>query len=326
MKYIESSMLEHLFAQWPGVSFPELSGQQIGTIIARHGLNVSLEEVTELPRVGTVNTAYALGENYVLRVPRDHPAAVGDTYTESVAAPVATAAKVRTPALLVFDDSRKILDVPYTVYERVDGQNFGLADTDVDANAHVYREIGRQLSILHHSVENCPDPHGYLDQPCRLDPSEFLEQLGSAALLSASNIQWLNRVFRRLGPAVEEAKEFRRFLHNDALPTNVLVKDGAFAALIDWNDAGWGDPALEFASLPSRAIPHALAGYREIAALDGDRTAEWRILWDHLCLALKCLPLLPRYRNISWARPPFARLTELLAGAAKVEAWQELLR
>ena len=47
---------------------------------------------------------YALGERYVLCVPKDHPEAIADTYTGSVAAPVAHAAGVRTPALVVFDD------------------------------------------------------------------------------------------------------------------------------------------------------------------------------------------------------------------------------
>ena len=34
----------------------------------------------------------------------------------------------------------------------------------------------------------------------------------------------------------------------------------------------------------------------------------------------------PDKGNISWARPPFARLTELVAAAAQFEPWQELLR
>ncbi len=309
----------------PDVPFPQLSAGEIGAIIARHKLNVSPDEVTQLPRAGTVNTALALGENYVLRVPKPTSGAVGDTCTESVAAPVAKAAGVRTPALLVFDDSKGILDVPYTIYKRVDGQNFGLGNIDADASAHVYREIGRELAILHQRVETCPDPHGYLHQPGRLDPSDVLDQLGSAALLSGSNIKWLNRVFGRLRSAVEEATGFKRFLHNDVLPTNVIVNGGAFVALIDWNGAGWGDPALEFATVPSRAVPHALAGYRELASLDGNDTAEQRILWDHLCLALYFLQRPPFYETVSWARPPFARLTELVATASRFKAWQDLL-
>jgi aminoglycoside phosphotransferase (APT) family kinase protein len=305
--------------------FPELTPEQIDAIMARHGLDVSPQEISPLPSIGTVNTVLALGPHYVLRVPKATSVGVGDTLTESVAAPVARAAGIRTPALLVFDDSRALLDVPYTIYERVPGENFGAGNTDPDASADVYREIGRELARLHQRVRHCPDPHGYLDEPARLEPAEILDRLATEALVSAANVRWLNRVFDRLRPAVTGARGFRRFLHNDALPTNVIVKDGAYLALIDWNDSGWGDPALEFWAMPSRAISFALAGYREIAPLDGDETAEQRILWDHLCLALDFLQREPHPGNLSWGRPPFARLIELLAATAEVEPWRQLL-
>ena len=304
--------------------FPKLSRQQVAAIIARHKLDVAPDEASPLPRIGTVNTALALGKRYVLRVPKPH--GIRETFTESVAAPAAWAAGVRTPKLLVFDNSRDIVDAPYTVYERVDGENFGSRNIDADENAGVFREIGRQLAILHQGVTSCPDPHGYLDRPSRRDPAELIAQLSSAALLGAYNTQWLDRVFQRLRASVDEAHRFRRFLHNDALPTNVIVNhSGSFAALIDWNNSGWGDPALEFWSMPSRAVPIALAGYREIAAMDGDSTVEQRILWDHLCHALELLQRPIHAENPSWARPPFSRMIELVAAASQFGPWQKFL-
>ncbi len=306
-----------------GALLPELSRQQIAAIVARHKLGVALHEVTRLPSLGTVNTALALGERYVLRVPK--PSSVRETYTESVAAPVARAAGVRTPELLVFDNARDIVDLPYTVYARVKGENFGLRDIAVDGNAQVYREIGRQLAVLHQRVTSCPDPHGYLDRPFRREPGDLIERLGSAALLGAYSAKWLNRVFDRLRPFVGERREFRRFLHNDVLPTNVIVDhSSSFAALIDWNNSGWGDPALEFWSLPSRAVPCAIAGYREIAAFDGDGTVEQSVLWDHLCHALEVWLSVPP-QGSSWSRPPLARLIELVAAAAQFGPWQQFL-
>ena len=304
--------------------FPELSRAQIAAIIARHGLSASPDAVEWLPAIGTVNPALALGGAYVLRVPKPYGAA--ETRTESVAAPVAHAAGVRTPKLLVFDDSGDIVDVPFTVYERVRGRNFGLADLEVAASGHVYREIGRQLAILHQGVTVCPDPNGYLDRPARLEPEALIAPLASAALLGGYTVRWLDRVFTRLRPVVAAAAPLRRFLHFDVLPTNVMVDDaGDFAALIDWNNAGWADPALDFRFLPSRAVEATLAGYRDVAPLDGDDTAEARVLWDHLCLALTTLRSPPRRENISWARPPFARLAELAAAAARYDAWRDLL-
>jgi aminoglycoside phosphotransferase (APT) family kinase protein len=302
---------------------PKPTRDQIRAVIARHALDVSPDEVSPLPSIGTVNTVLALGERYVLRIPK--PLGVGDTRTESVAAPVAKAAGLATPALLVYDDSQEVFDVPYTVYERIHGENFGLRNLDPGLSAKVYRDIGRQLAMLHQRVTECPDPHGYLDEPCRADPDDLLEYLGAGAYLSTYTIQWLSRVFEQLRPAVVEARRYRRFLHNDVLPTNVIVDRDEFVALIDWNDAGWGDPALEFVALPCRALPYALEGYREVSVIDGEETIAHRVLWDHLCLALEFLLTPPDKDNVSWARPPFARLTEIVAMAARYEPWQRLL-
>jgi len=302
---------------------PTPTMDQIREIVRRHRLDVSPEDVEALPAIGTVNTALALGNRLVLRIPRPH--GVGDTQTESVAAPAAVAAGVTTPALVVYDDSRTVFDVPYTVYERVQGTNFGLEDLDPDRSGPIYREIGRELAILHERVTDVPDPMGYLKQPHRPDPADLLEYLESEHYLSSYNVRWLTRVFDRLRPAVEEARGFRRFLHNDVLPTNVLVRDGRFAALIDWNDCGWGDPALELAALPCRALPAVLEGYQGVAPMDGASTVAHRALWDQLCAALEFLLAPVDRASISWARPPFARLTEIVAMAARDRTWSDLL-
>src|SRR5438067_1611974 len=78
-----------------------------------------------------------------------------------------------------------------------------------------------------------------------------------------------------------------------------------------WGSSGWGDPAWDFAGVPLRAVPLLLQGYRTAAALDGEATAEARILWRHLQLALLVLrrgPLPGR----SWAERPLAMLLEIM--------------
>lgn len=58
--------------------------------------------------------------------------------------------------------------------------------------------------------------------------------------------------------------------------------DGGLLAIIDWGDAGWGDPALEFGQAPMAAIPYLLEGYRDVAPeLLGD-APEARIVWDQI--------------------------------------------
>ena len=56
--------------------------------------------------------------------------------------------------------------------------------------------------------------------------------------------------------------------------------------MIDWGDAGWGDPMLDFSAVPLAAVPPMLAGYRdETETLD--EFAEARIVWDRIRAAIR---------------------------------------
>lgn len=114
---------------------------------------------------GDVNWIYGIAEVAVLRVAgRGHPDWVNDARTESVAVPAFRAAEVRTPALLAFDGSRDIVDVPDTIYERVAGvdlSTFGAAD-------HIHREVGRDLATLHRETA----PISYDRSAARIDVSQ----------------------------------------------------------------------------------------------------------------------------------------------------------
>jgi aminoglycoside phosphotransferase (APT) family kinase protein len=65
-------------------------------------------------------------------------------------------------------------------------------------------------------------------------------------------------------------------------------RDGSLLAIIDWGDAGWGDPALELAQVPVPAIDLVLDGYRSAGAgaLLGP-VPEARILADQLWWGLE---------------------------------------
>ena len=95
-----------------------------------------------------------------------------------------------------------------------------------------------------------------------------------------------------------------------------MVDGDRYGSLIDWDDAGWGDPAMELVSLPLRAVDAALAGYRSVLPIDGDDTAEQRILWDKLLGALWRLRLSPAPPRSSTSPTPTGRLFDLLAAAA----------
>jgi hypothetical protein len=117
-----------------------------------------------LEATGVANRIYAT-QDLVLRVATDHPDAIVDARTESIAAPVAREAGVLTPRLIAFDDSRTIMDRPFSLWERIHGETLGLADFRGNIREDIWRNVGQQIARLHDRVRSCRDPHGYLDTP-----------------------------------------------------------------------------------------------------------------------------------------------------------------
>lgn len=62
---------------------------------------------------------------------------------------------------------------------------------------------------------------------------------------------------------------------------------------------------------PCEPCPSSLEGHREVAPLDGDDTAEARILWRHLQWSLAHLPR-GAVPGQSWGERPLAWLLEVL--------------
>lgn len=290
--------------------FPEISNDGLRAIVARHGLGATSFGL--LPEVGIFNAIYLLGEDLVLRVPRDHPAFTGAIRKEAVAVPAARAAGVRTPRIVAFDDTLELLPVPYVVYERVRGATLGLLELEPTDTPRVWRELGRDLARLHVGVS--PDgPAGRLGTPEELpDPRPWTEELAADGYFTTMEARWLAEWLDRLAPAALTPVT-PRFLHGDTQTTNVMVRAESleYLAVIDWGACGWGDPAWDFAGVPLRAAPLLLQGHRDVAPLEGDETAEARILWRHLQLALFLLRREPQPGR-SWAERPAAMLLEIM--------------
>jgi len=251
----------------------------IDKILEACGINGPWEP---LHATGVANRIYAT-KDVVIRVAREHPEALRDARTESIAAPVAYAAGVLTPRLLIFDDSRDLLDRPYSVWERINGQTLGLFSSDPYSMPNTWRQVGHQLAVLHVHVKQCDDPRQYLHEPERdLNLESLLEKLVSTGQISTDLAKEISILIDELHAAVlEEAKIC--FLHSDVQDMNIMcTRDDELLALIDWGDAGWGDPTFDFAQIPFLAIPYVLEGYREVAPDLLDGTLKERIIWDKL--------------------------------------------
>ncbi len=119
-----------------------------------------------LQATGLANRIYAT-KDVVIRVAREHPEALRDARTESIAAPIAYEAGLLTPRLLVFDESGELVKQPYSVWERVHGETLGLVSLDPHSMPNTWRQVGHQMAQLHVKVKHFDDPKKYLHEPER---------------------------------------------------------------------------------------------------------------------------------------------------------------
>ena len=285
-----------------------VSDAALAVIVERHGL--SSASIEALPVAGIINTVYALGDDLVLRVPRNHPTHVDHAYREAAAIPQAVVAGVRTPGLIAFDDARDILPVPYLIVERVLGVNHESLDLDPKHDPEVWSALGRDLAQLHAIAR--PEPtDSFTTKDEFADPRLLVEQRTQDGWFSLLELCWLLRWLERLAPLATRPVP-GRFVHADVQMSNLPVEPatGGYLALIDWGCAHWQDCAFDFLSMPLQAVPFLLAGHREVAPLDEDDAAEARILWRLLQLLLNSLPR-GAAKDCSWGERPVAWLVDL---------------
>jgi aminoglycoside phosphotransferase (APT) family kinase protein len=274
----------------------------------RHGL--AAHSITRLPDTGIFNAIYLLGDSYVLRVPRVHPVHFAALRKESVAIPAARAAGVRTPRLLAYDETCDLLPVPYSILERVHGDTLGLLDLEVTETPDVWRALGHELALLHAGVPK-GGPVAALDLQPSPDPRAIAERLASDGHLTAVDARWLVSWLDSLAPFAE-ASVSERFGHGDVQATNIMVSEKRdYLALLDWGSSGWGDPAWDFVGMPMRAVPFMLEGYRAVHPLTEDDTAEARITWRQLQVALMLARRGPQPER-SWGERPLAMLLDIM--------------
>lgn len=311
----------------PVPELPDLSPAELEAFAGRYGLTPPL---TRLPSVGIVNRVYAAtrgGRPVVLRVPL--PGDDEDTLTESVAAPAAFHAGVRTPELLIFDEERNVVDAAVTVYAFAEGRSldaWGWAPGDPRLS-RAWREAGRELAALHAGVREVPDPHGRLEPIRPPNMARVRQRVTEAGRLSGQEADWAAETVARLlldaPPPVAPA-----FLHNDLHAGNLMVTAaGEVTALIDWGDAGWGDPVLDLAYAGPLAAPGLLRGYGEAAPGVLDGGAPLRLLAYLLADATRRLARTPEPHEDGelWYTRPGTALMQLLRVTPQFPDWAAYL-
>lgn len=226
-----------------------------------------------------VNWVFFVGDSHVIRISKPD-IDDGDAYTERVAVPAVRAAGIETPELLVFDDSRRIIDSVVTVYPRVPGVALGRIEVDQGELERVYRRLGAEVARIQLLVREVPDPEGRLDPDKTTDGRRELREARGDGHIDALTEDWLADWLDRLEPAFDK-KPAKVFAHQDLHAFNTIVTENPLElqCVIDWGDAGWADPTTDFTTVPIWAVPWMLEGY-EAAGGTLDSGFIGRILWE----------------------------------------------
>ncbi|MBV9787330.1 MAG: aminoglycoside phosphotransferase family protein [Chloroflexi bacterium] len=288
-----------------------VSSQALQTIAARLGVPQAVCE--RLPSSGRSNAIYAIGAAYLLRVPHLHLTQPPTVHREVVAVAAAQLAGVRTPSIVLFDDSCEVVPVPYAVYERIAGMPLSALAPQTTPPGTTWYAVGQDLARLHRHVTADTDAGHYAPSTDPPDPRPWLNDLTNAQLVPARDVAWLECWVTRLAPWMLSSHT-KVFCHGDVNASNILVAHDtlAYQALIDWGGVVWHDPAWDFAPVPLTVVPAMLAGYRSLAVFPDDATMEARVLAYHLAFAVWGLRFQPQPGSQS-ARERVARLRAQLA-------------
>ncbi len=194
------------------------------------------------------------------------------------------------PRPLYYDESGAILPTPYIVVGFVDGVT-DFAPTNLD---DYLRQMAEHLARLHQEPVTDEDRQRLARQSARLErlmrqrPAALDESIDEGRIRDALEPHW--------PPASSHPPAL---VHGDFWPGNVLWRAGQVTAIIDWEDAGIGDPLRDVATcrlellwaLGEAAMQRFTKAYQAVHPLDMTTLP----LWD-LYVALR-----PAFRMSEWA-------------------------
>ena len=292
----------------------ETSHETLATIARRHG--ATADSVRPIP-AGVANHVFQLGDELVLRIPRTDRFLL-DLVKETAVIPAARDAGVRTPDIVTFDDTCSEVNVPYMVLTRAPGADLARLALSTTETEHVFHQVGHELAKLHRlTPTTLANPGAIPADDDTTDPRALTLRLLAEGWIDADTSLWLTSWFDRLSTHLP-ADPPQVLLHGDIAPQNLLVSANTtqLTAIVDWGDAQWADPAIEFAKTPLTGIPAMLDGYRQEtgeATSPSTRSWEARVLWIHLTWALaRLMDPAPNPGARHWTAPPASRLLGLL--------------
>jgi hygromycin-B 7''-O-kinase len=271
---------------------------RVTAVARRHG--VDPEHVKEVAG-GVANRAFILGDDLFLRTSR--PGYEDDLRKETHVVPAARLVGVLTPEILEYDETHRLLPAPYVVMERVHGAE------PTDAPTGLAEELAR-LHQIHHAPEPTLGIRGVPEDDWG-DPWRTVDDLATRGYVDPATASWLSGWFTRLAERFDDSRP-KVLIHGDVAAHNLLAgPDNELRALIDWGDAAWAPPAMEFAKLPLTQVAKLLPAYAHQSP-DSEEALAAAIVWFHLAWALAKLPAPPWPDQRHWTAPTTSRLLNIL--------------
>ncbi|MFG1910899.1 aminoglycoside phosphotransferase family protein [Kribbella sp. NPDC048928] len=312
--------------------------EQVTAVARRHGVDPG--QVQEVAG-GVANRGFVLGEHLFLRVSR--PGYEDDLLKETRVVPAARQVGVLTPAIIEYDDTRRVIDAPYAVMERVHGTE----PTELPTG------LAEQLARLHQIEHTPPTTHPPVDATAPRqngevagaahrgggvelaglsedgwgDPWRTIDDLADRGYIDPGTATWLTGWFTRLTQQIDGSGP-KVLIHGDVAAHNLLAgPDNDLRGLIDWGDAAWAPHAMEFAKLPLTQVAMLLPDYlQHCQSPQTEHELAAAVLWFHLSWALAKLPAAPWPGQRHWTAPTTSRLLGLLHffTTAPPAPWSEL--
>lgn len=267
-------------------------------------------EATDLPLTfieeGYDNATWRLGAGLALRIPRREIAARFITSEQNWLGVLAPDLPLPVPAPIYIGTPTSFYPWPWSIVPWFDGKPVDLAPLDASAAS----SLAAFLTALHKPAPPEAPYNEFRSVPLNVREPFLLprfERLKSKSDLVTPGLEELWQA--AVAASVDIAPTW---IHGDLHARNVLSKDGAIAAVIDWGDMASGDRATDLASIwalleEPKARAEAIAALGPLSEATWLRAKGWAISFGVLLLDSG---LIDTPRHAEMGRQTLTRLLE----------------
>ncbi|WMX45751.1 aminoglycoside phosphotransferase family protein [Streptomyces roseicoloratus] len=235
--------------------------------------------VREVASAGTDNAMFRLGEEFVVRLPKDE-GSLGQVAKEQRWLPrLAPALPLAVPVPVGLGAPGEGYELPWSVYAWLDGRD--AFDAPIADLPHAAAELGR-FGVALRGVDATGGPTSFRGGPVtdweQGAMAEALRDLAADGTLDGELATAAWESVLRL-PAYDGEPVW---VHGDLLPGNLLTRDGRLTAVIDFGGLGTGDPACDTMAAWTLFTPETRPLFREAARVDDATWARgrgWALCW-----------------------------------------------